>query len=692
MKLKYIICIIIFYSSTIAFATDYYCNPATGNMSNDGSLATPWSTLEAVFVANKTFAAGDIIYLMDGFHGNPSVKGVNSDYVTIKIHPGDSPTLSLIKFGNSVATTKWIVEGLTIGAEYNSTYHNSTLVYTGSAASFIKIKNTTIFSKEDISSWTLADWNSNVSNGVIFAGSNCSIENSVIKNIRTGIQFDGINCAAYNNSILNFAGDGLRALADNGVFEYNLIQDNYVIDANHDDGFQSWTNDGGVGNGTIKDVVLVGNTFINYTDPTRDFLGPLQGIFGTDGMFDNFHIENNIVVVDQWHGITLTGSTNATIINNTIIDTYFNETYPGHLAGTNYEGPLGPTWIRIKDHKDGVQQSTDNVLRNNITNQIVLDESYNGVQDHNLIINGNSDSDYINIFSDWSNFDFHLQASSSPIDFGISTLASVIDADKNSRPIGVSIDAGVFEYGSVTTTGETSASVWQTFNKSEYSQLFTAEFDLKPNRNNIDGVVGIVKGEANSYSDLSCIVRLNTSGNLDAYDSNTYSSGSSISYQVGDTFHIKIQIDFNSQTYDVLVSKNGGAEELLAGNYGFRNPSSSLDSWSIKKEQGSHTISNMVFYNGVLNVDANTIENELLLYPTINNIGRFNLLNSYPESSAKIQLISILGKSYEELNIFLKSGITSFKFKKFENLPIGIYFIKIQIDNKIQTIKIVKSN
>jgi len=223
------------------FATDYYCDPVNGNVSNNGSQSEPWSTLEDIFNAGKVFQSGDIIYLLDGYHGNVSVKGINTDFVSIKNFPGANPKLSRLQFGISVATSKWIIEGLIIGAEFNGVYHKSTLVYTGNNASFIKIKNCTVFSKEDISSWTLSDWNNKVSNGVIFDGANCSIEDTMVKNIRTGIQFGAINCSASNNTVKNFAGDGMRGLADNGTFEYNIVKDNYVIDTNHDDGFQSWT-------------------------------------------------------------------------------------------------------------------------------------------------------------------------------------------------------------------------------------------------------------------------------------------------------------------------------------------------------------------------------------------------------------------------------------------------------------------
>lgn len=683
MKLKSLVFTIFIISKTI-FAAEYYCDPVNGSISNDGSKNSPWSTLEAVFIANKTFQAGDIIYLLEGYHGNPNIIGNNTDYITIINYQNSKPKLSRITFGVANSTSKWILDGIIIGAEFHTSYHKNTLLYTGVSSSFIKVKNCEIYTKEDISSWALLDWNSNVSNGVIFNGSNCSIENSTVKNIRTGIQFEGDNCTASNNKILNFAGDGMRGLANNGVFEYNLVQDNYVIDSNHDDGFQSWTNDGGVGKGTLKNIILRGNTFINYTDATRDFLGPMQGVFGTDGMFEDFIIENNIVITDHWHGISLYGATNCTIINNTVIDTYFGVTYP---SATN---PLGPSWIRVSNHKNGTQ-STGNVIRNNITNQIVLDTGV-GVEDHNLTLTGNSSADYDNNFVDWKNFNTRLIQNSQAIDIGSNSLAPNIDADKNQRPAGNSFDVGAFEYGSLITEGETSTNIWQTFSMNSFSESFTVEFDLKPNQNNMDGVTGVLRGTANDYSNLSCIVRLNTDGRLDVYDLNTYSFDNVINYQLGDDFHIKMLVDFTNKTYDVVVSKNGESEVILANDYSFRKASSEINAWAIKKEDGSHTVKNMIFYSGVLSVDDAVLDTNFEIFPTLNSNGKFKIrLDNKNLEDLKITLFDLNGRKIETTYFSQSRNLSTFKLNTYPQLDSGIYLILLQNSSKYQLIKIYKS-
>ncbi len=86
------------------------------------------------------------------------------------------------------------------------------------------------------------------------------------------------------------------------------------------------------------------------------------------------------------------------------------------------------------------------MIRNCIVNQIVLDNAGVGIQDHNLVLAGNNSTDYEVEFVDWQNFDFHLKESATAIDIGSKILASVLDADKNFRPVGLMFDVGAYEY------------------------------------------------------------------------------------------------------------------------------------------------------------------------------------------------------------------------------------------------------
>jgi parallel beta-helix repeat protein len=445
-------------------ATNYYCDPINGDIRNSGtSTDSAWRTLEEVFNWNKTFAEGDIIYLMNGVHGNVRVKGVNTGFVTITNYTNHNPKMVSIYFGNSsdvnLIAKNWKLSNVKIGTTYSGDFNTWDLVHTYKNSSYIIIENVVVNTVEEVTSWTTKqDWVDNVSNGVVFKGEHCTIKNSIIKNIKTGIQFEGDYNTAQGNLIANYSGDGMRGLGNFGTFEYNTVQDNYVVDGNHDDGFQSWTTDanGNIGKGILRGVVLNGNIIINYTDASRDFLGPIQGIFGTDGMFEDWLIENNIVIADQWHGISLLGAINCKVINNTVVDVYFGATYPNHPAGVGYEGPLGPSYIRISNNKSEYNSPPNegNIIRNNITNQIYTSNEGVVSEDHNLVLKGGgtdwgyeSDTDYINNFVDYFNFDFHLKSSSLAVDAGTSVDAPLVDADKFERPFGASYDVGAYEYG-----------------------------------------------------------------------------------------------------------------------------------------------------------------------------------------------------------------------------------------------------
>ena len=199
------------------------------------------------------------------------------------------------------------------------------------------------------------------------------------------------------------------------------------MNANHDDGFQSWSlGDNGVGTGVVYGMVLRGNTIINYEDKNQPFRGTLQGIGCFDGMFEDWRIENNVIITDHWHGITLSGATNCTIINNTVVD--INDTTPG------------PPWIRIGDHKNGTQ-STGCLVRNNLTTALNI-SSVGVVQDHNSIVRNHDDH-----FVNYRKNDLRLKAGCSAIDSGSAVSAPAFDRDKNPRPFGTGVDIGAYEWG-----------------------------------------------------------------------------------------------------------------------------------------------------------------------------------------------------------------------------------------------------
>jgi len=137
----------------------------------------------------------------------------------------------------------------------------------------------------------------------------------------------------------------------------------------------------------------------------------------------------------------------------------------------------------------------------------------------------------------------------------------------------------------------TSTTLWQNTAITSQSDTFTAEFDLVPHLNNMDGVVAFSDGAAAAYSDLACIVRLNTSGEMDARNAGAYTADAVVAYTAGATYHVRMEIDVVNHVYDVFVTPDGQGETQLADDYAFRTEQAtvtSLDNWVLRARCRQH--------------------------------------------------------------------------------------------------------
>ena len=243
-----------------------------------------------------------------------------------------------------------------------------------------------------------------------------------------------------------------------------------------------------------------------------------------------------------------------------------------------------------------------------------------------------------------------------------------------------------------TTNHGISTNTWKNFLVNDYSEVFNVEFDMKANQNNMDGVTGILKGSASDYSDLSCIVRLKPDGTLDAYNNDTYMAENNITYNTSNLFHVKMQIDTGSGTYDVYISKDGGEDIVLATQYKFRNKTfSKLDSWSLYAYNGSHSISNMVFKKGALSNES-YVFNSIKVYPTVikNNELTFQVNSSIVNNSFIISLLTIDGRLLEEKSVRVNKDVTNLVFSSLLQQHRGVYLLQIENDGMSKIIKLLK--
>ena len=427
-------------------AKNYYVNPNVGSMQNDGSINLPWSTLDSVaLLKSSLFEGGDTLFLYSGYHGDKVILN-NNPKLKIVITAVKNNIPKFLNF--TVKGSNWVLNNLVFTQEGNdglgvpgNFYNGTHLILLENSRNNI-IQNCKFFSTENSENWTLSDWRGNVWNGVIDYGKNNILRNNSFNNIAYAIQLmqQCDSAIVRSNFINNFSGDGIRVcgadycLVENNIVKNSIELDDNSYDGNHEDAIQAWDFNDGVNN-----LIVRGNLIINYENIEQPFRGPMQGMGFFDGFYNDCIIENNIIIVEHWHGISLYGAKNCKIINNTVLQN------PG---GSN---AAGPPWIGIFNHKDG-RESTDNIVRNNLSTDLSITTG-SSLVDHNIA----------KIFArdfceDYDNFNFYpdpkaVVGGEIIIDQGSIEDAPHIDFLGTSRPQGAGYDIGAFEYSDSISVG-----------------------------------------------------------------------------------------------------------------------------------------------------------------------------------------------------------------------------------------------
>ncbi len=433
---------------------DFYVDPVEGKSSHDGSAARPWRSLQEVidrgWVETRTWEKlpyrpghdlvpkhegapiqpGDTIWLRSGDYGKLLIQNhYNEAKITIAAEKGQVPRFEAIHVQSGA---QWVLRGLHVRASSEKQKRPRTLIDLEShgwrgPVSDIIVEDCVVMSAGDTSGWSAEDWNRRAVSGISADGTRMTIRRNRIKNVDFGIHVNASHSLTEENVVENFCGDGMRGQGDHSVFVNNTVKNCYDVNDNHDDGFQSWSHgEEGVGTSAVVGIVLRGNTFINFEDPRQPHRGPLQGIGCFDGMYQDWVIENNVVIVDHYHGITLLGARGCRIVNNTVYD-------------PNSKRP-GPAAIRIGDHKKG-KTSENCLVQNNLASSLSVVEHPGNVVRGNRII-----EDPETVFRDASRFDLRLAEDSPAIDAGLEEDAPEVDKRGISRPQGNGVDIGAYEF------------------------------------------------------------------------------------------------------------------------------------------------------------------------------------------------------------------------------------------------------
>jgi parallel beta-helix repeat protein len=416
-------------SPSFAAARDIHVEPGA---SGDGSEDRPLGSIDA---ALGMAADGDTVLLHTGDYGDAVLEGEFGADTVVTAAAGQLPRLRTLRVQNA---RNLVVRGLSISLSHADPYAVDTMVEIRGSAPNVTLEDCDVFSVADdvTAGWSATDWADLPGTGISVRAGDVTIRSNRVRNVGYGISIghDAPNALVSGNLVENFSRDGLRGIGDFGVFEHNLVQNAYDVDDHHDDMFQSWSvgSDGSPGTGVVRGVILRGNTFINFVDPDQPFAGAAQGIGCFDGFFEDWVIENNVVIVNHWHGITLLGARNTRVVNNTVLDNRLGER-------------PGPPWIDVSAHKDGTP-SENIVIRNNLAQTITL-EANSSTEDHNVAFD-----DPASLFVDVAGHDLHLVDGASVIDTGSDDLAPATDHDGIPRPQGAGIDPGAFEWHDGTVT------------------------------------------------------------------------------------------------------------------------------------------------------------------------------------------------------------------------------------------------
>ena len=389
------------------------------------AVSDEWIVSNATELQNAINNAqgGDTILLNSGNYDSLTIASLdNSSAIIIKANTGATPVFSSVRIQNS---SYWNLKGFVVKPRHTNNADGKIAVELN--GQYLVFEDSTINYADDISGWTALDWLARTGMGIRMGGAHLTIRNNTITNVDHGISCGATDSLVSGNRIINFRGDGIHGLGDRMVYQYNTIKNAYDVDGNHDDGFQSWSvGGGGVGTGVVQDVTLRGNTIINFENPNQLMKSTLQGIGLFDGMYENWIIENNIIITNNWHGITMMGAKDSRVVNNTVLD-----------ADTVRPGPPG---IRISDHKDGTH-SSGVMVRNNLSTDFYFGTGV--TSDHNIELEMNELSTY---FANPSEGDYHLKSTSPAIDAGSADNAPGVDIEGTVRPQGAAWDVGAYEF------------------------------------------------------------------------------------------------------------------------------------------------------------------------------------------------------------------------------------------------------
>lgn len=452
----------------------FFIDPVKGTDQGDGSAQRPWRSLDTVLdptsqlLATKShktvtgsplvevnpnapIKGGDILMLMSGNYGDVVLENAfNDKFITVMPAPGANPIIAHLRV---TGASRWLFQNLTFQSENAKPTSVSLAAVAdgwGDASKNFVFDHDTFQTAVSTSSWTDQDWYTKPNFAAVDIRAACvAVTNSTLRNLLNGIVTYGQQTLIKNNTIDQFSTDGIDAVVGKLSIIGNTITNgrHNASSASHPDVIQVWSPYANGKITTVSSDILIDSNKV-FT-PKGTAASGLQGISAAS--CNNVTMQNNVVVVNHWNGMTASALTNSRIINNTVMSS---------------DPSAHPSYLTIQPNAYGASKGV--VVRNNVSSYIYFNDSsiladhnavnhaYTVLQDGKPVWHTQSDAPSQNLvlptleagFRNWDpsqeDFDLHLKTASVLIGKGSSSSAPVIDADGRTRSD--PMDLGAFSH------------------------------------------------------------------------------------------------------------------------------------------------------------------------------------------------------------------------------------------------------
>lgn len=342
-----------------------------------GTRAKPWPSLDAALADArwKTVRPGDTVVIRGGVHAAVRVSGHFDPPIVVEGDERDPPRLVGLDVEDA---SGWIFRGLVFGPAPGEASGRRSLVVAGDRRPTHDVAFEDCFVRGGVDPATCSaeDWLA-LPNGMLAGrvSERIAFRRNYVGEIRNGITLTGPDSVAEGNVVANFSADGIRLTRPGCRAEYNVIKNAYCGrehgDGNHDDGIQCFAfpkrkgppgePPAGTAAGaardttTLRDCVVRKNLILNWEDDDQPLQATMQGIGFFDGPMYDFVVEDNVVCVSHWHGVSLYDAIGCRITGNTVFTRWT-------------ESRLRP-WVMLGS-KHGLARG--NVVENNLAHSIKL--------------------------------------------------------------------------------------------------------------------------------------------------------------------------------------------------------------------------------------------------------------------------------------------------------------------------------